>query len=104
MTGKLIAIAAASVTAVIGAIYADHGPQAQGAPDHALRPSPLPVLAPGDVIPADQVDFIERPGHYGLGSGVRGSRYAIVGDHLVRIDPETLQLKSILRSDVNAAD
>jgi hypothetical protein len=104
MTGKLIAIATASVAAVIGALYADTDTQAQGTPHHAPRAVQTHVLAPGDIVPADQVDFIERPGHYGLGSDLRGSRYAIIDDHLVRIDPHTLQVKSILRGDVYADD
>lgn len=66
MTGKLIAIATASVAAVIGALYADTDTQAQGTPDHAHRPVQAHVLTPGDIVPADQVDFIERPGLTGL--------------------------------------
>jgi len=52
-----------------------------------------PVI--GDV-PA-QVTVIGNPGTYGLGSELRGSSYAVVSGHLVRIDRKTGRILSILR-------
>lgn len=78
-------------------------PQAQETaatrPAQALR-SPRP----GEVLDAGKVDFIEEPGHYGLGADLRGSRYAIAEGHLVRVDPDSLEIQSVLRDDIGAAD
>ncbi|MFD2814385.1 hypothetical protein ACFSYD_07710 [Paracoccus aerius] len=56
------------------------------------------------MLPADLVDFIEQPGRYGLGTEPRGSRYAIVQGHLVRVDADTMELQSVLRKDSVADD
>lgn len=62
------------------------------------------ALTPGEILSAAEIDFIESPGRYGLGTELRGSRYAIVDGHLVRIDPQTMELQSILRKDAVALD
>ena len=97
MIRKVMAIATAAVAATLIALFSNHTPQAQetiraSAPLSAARP-----LMPGDILPAENVDFIEMPGIYGLGSELPGSRYAIVDGHLVRVNPNTMQLQSILR-------
>ncbi|RJE79968.1 hypothetical protein [Paracoccus sp. JM45] len=54
-----------------------------------------PVI--GDVPAPAQVTVIGNPGTYGLGSELRGSSYAVVSGHLVRIDRKTGRILSILR-------
>lgn len=46
--------------------------------------------------PAD-VHIVRMPGLYGLGPRVPGSQYAIIGNQLVRIDPDTYKVLSIIR-------
>jgi hypothetical protein len=101
MIRKTMAIATAAGAAVVIAILGNQAPQAQETP--AVQTEPR-VLTPGDRLSADDINFIEQPGRYGLGSDLRGSRYAIVDGHLVRIDPQTMELQSILRKDSVAFD
>ncbi|WP_299845514.1 hypothetical protein [uncultured Paracoccus sp.] len=54
-------------------------------------------LAVGDVLPAGQVHIISEPGLYGLGRNVGGSAYAVAKGQLIRIDPKTMKVLSILR-------
>ena len=51
-----------------------------------------------------KVQLIERPGQYGLGSDLRGSRYAISDGHLVRVDPNSLEVQSVLRNNIGSPD
>lgn len=51
----------------------------------------------GEVAPAGGTHLITRPGRYGLGPEVPGSQYAVVGGMLVRLDPHTLQIQSVIR-------
>ncbi|TBN44021.1 hypothetical protein EYE42_02565 [Paracoccus subflavus] len=97
----MIATAVAGVIAV--ALTASFGLQAQGTPATPPRIE-APRLMPGDVLRADQVRIIENPGQYGLGSGVRGSRYAIAEGHLIRIGPKSLRVQSVIRTKVRPVD
>ena len=61
MIRKVMAIATAAVAATLIALFSNHTPQAQetiqaSAPLSAARP-----LMPGDILPAENVDFIEMP-------------------------------------------
>lgn len=94
---KVMVIATAAVAATLIALFSNHGPQAQGTSQASATRSEARSLVPGDILPAETVQFIERPGIYGLGSELPGSRYAIVDGHLVRVNPNTMQLQSILR-------
>ena len=96
----ILTVLAAAVAVVFSANLA---PQAQGTPQTAARKEAR-TLAPGDVLEAEEVQFIERPGYYGLGSDLRGSRYAISEGHLVRVDPNSLQVQSVLRSNVPSVE
>ena len=99
MMVAMAAAAAIGLTVSAGALYLDQSSvQAQPALD-AAEP-----LVPGMVLPADSVRFIEKPGRYGLGSELPGSRYAIVNGHLVRVSSETMELQSILRRNTLADD
>lgn len=55
-----------------------------------------PVI--GEVPREGLVTLIENSGTYGLGIGPSGSRYAVVGGFLVRIDLQTGKIVSILRA------
>ncbi|MFV0383322.1 hypothetical protein [Paracoccus sp. (in: a-proteobacteria)] len=57
----------------------------------------------GEVLPAEAVDLIEDPGRFGLGAEPRDNRYAVAMGKLIRIDPRTYQVKSILRQQVDTA-
>ncbi|MFC3631387.1 hypothetical protein ACFOM8_18285 [Paracoccus angustae] len=103
MTPKPSLILSVLAAAVVVVFSANLSPQAQGTPQQPPR-AEARVLSPGDVLKADEVDFIEHPGHYGLGSELRGSRYAISEGYLVRVDPNNLQVQSVLRGNVRPMD
>ena len=54
-------------------------------------------ISVGDTLPRDQVHIITEPGVYGLGRNVPGSEYAVANSRLIRVDPKTLKVLSILR-------
>lgn len=58
----------------------------------------------GDVLPAEEVHIISKPGLYGLGPEPAGSKYAIAHGMLIRIDPKTGKVLSILRSQSTVLD
>lgn len=51
----------------------------------------------GDVVDPGSVHLVTRPGAYGLSTPPAGDRYAIVDGRLVRMDPATGRILSILR-------
>ncbi|MFD1795426.1 hypothetical protein FQV27_05390 [Paracoccus aurantiacus] len=51
----------------------------------------------GEAVEADEIHLISHPGRYGLGPDLSGSRYAIVSGMLVRINPKTLKVQSVIR-------
>lgn len=55
------------------------------------------TIAVGDTLSGGQVHVIKEPGLYGLGRKVGNSEYAIASGMLIRIDPATLKVLSILR-------
>lgn len=52
----------------------------------------------GDVISAGDIHWVRRPGLYGLGEAPDGSRYAVVGGQLVRLDRDSYKVLSVLRA------
>lgn len=54
-------------------------------------------IAVGDVLSKGDVHIITEPGSYGLGRNVGDSEYAVANGRLIRIDPKTLKVLSILR-------
>lgn len=72
------------------------------APGEAPAGRPLPVEvgmeAPG------QIHLIERPGLYGLGPEPQGSRYAVVGSSLVRLDSTSTVVRAVIRGGVRPLD
>lgn len=58
----------------------------------------------GDTLPADQVHVITSPGRYGLGPEPGGSKYAVAKGKLIRIDPESYKVQSILRAQGEILD
>lgn len=51
----------------------------------------------GDTVNLEQVDIVEEPEVYGLGFSPAGNRYAIIDNLLVRLNPDTGKVLSILR-------
>lgn len=73
-------------------------------PPTALRPPINPVgtnvggdLRVGSRIDESRLHVVSRPGLYGIGIAPRGSKYGIVDHRLVRFDPRTLQILSVIR-------
>ncbi|SNR26890.1 hypothetical protein EYF88_00130 [Paracoccus sediminis] len=92
-----------AATAVLLVASNHYRPEAHGTVDTGIvNPPPVPV--PGAILRSEDVRFIDQPGRYGLGKDLADSRYAIVGGHLVRIDPDTMQVKSVLRRRAYASD
>ena len=58
----------------------------------------------GDVLPAGEIHIISNPGLYGLGPEPANSKYAIAHGKLIRIDPNTGKVLSILRSQSEVLD
>lgn len=58
----------------------------------------------GDALPAEDIHVISKPGLYGLGPEPANSKYAIAHDKLIRIDPESGKVLSILRSQAQILD
>ncbi|MDM7255240.1 MAG: hypothetical protein P3W90_000910 [Paracoccus sp. (in: a-proteobacteria)] len=51
----------------------------------------------GAIYDPSDVHIVRVPGLYGLGPLVPGSKYAIIGNQLVRIDPATYKVLSVIR-------
>ncbi|WP_265501062.1 hypothetical protein [Paracoccus beibuensis] len=66
-------------------------------PAHADEAGIVATPVIGDVPREGLVTPIERPGIFGLGISPSGSRYAMVGGYLVRIDLKSGKIVSILR-------
>lgn len=62
------------------------------------------AIAVGDTLSAAQVHIIKEPGLYGLGRRVGNSEYAVAKGMLIRIDPATLKVLSILRAQSEILD
>lgn len=70
----------------------------------AAAAAKLEAFGVGDVLSRDEVHIITSPGLYGLGPEPPGSRYAVSRGKLIRIDPSTYQVKSILRRQDRVLD
>lgn len=81
--------------------------QMDSAPDSpragSLTPIPVGIYVGGQLAPED-VHVVTEPGRYGLGPQLRGSQYGIAGGQLIRFDPESFQVQSILRRQARHAD
>lgn len=51
----------------------------------------------GDKIPFEDVHIVTRPGLYGIGAAPRGSLYGIIDGRLIRYNPETMRVQSVIR-------
>ncbi|AUH33982.1 hypothetical protein [Paracoccus tegillarcae] len=70
----------------------------------AAEPRKDKPIAVGDVLSAGQLHIITEPGLYGLGRKVGKSEYAVSGGQLIRVDPKTLKVLSILRAQSEILD
>lgn len=57
-----------------------------------------PSFSVGDTVTAEHVHLISRPGLYGLATPPQGQRYAVMEGQIVRVQTDTLQVRSVLRS------
>lgn len=51
----------------------------------------------GEAIDPAELHPVQRPGLYGVGDSPDGSRYGIIDDRLIRYDPASLRVQSIIR-------
>lgn len=58
----------------------------------------------GDSLDRDEVHVVSSPGRYGLGAEVPGSSYAVAHGKLIRIDPSSFKVLSILRDQPRLLD
>ena len=88
----------ALATLVAASLFAAARP---GTAPEATEPAgtaiPAPAVLVGDRLIPEQVHVLAEPGRYGLGPQIRGSRYGIAEGHLIRFDPDSLQVQSVLR-------
>lgn len=91
----LIAAAAVEVAGGVGFSQSGSGDAV------AAQPTPIAV---GDILSPDQVHIITEPGLYGLGRNVPGSEYAVAAGRLIRIEPETYKVLSILHEQSKILD
>ncbi len=54
-------------------------------------------LRVGNKIDAHDLHVVSRPGLYGIGIAPRGSQYGIIDHRLVRFNPQTMQIQSVIR-------
>lgn len=94
-------LAAAAVGTVIGAT-ALSAPNASGRV--AVQPAPTctnecadPGILVGEIAPKGATHLITRPGRYGLATPPDGDAYAILRGYIVRLDPGTDRIRSVLR-------
>lgn len=111
ITIATIAIAAATAAIAQQALL----PQAEAPPVRQANMDPEPLAAPtpdqrlgiakldglpqvGQRIDPDALHRIKRPGLYGVGTSVDGSsNYGILEGRLIRYDPDTLRVQSVIR-------
>lgn len=86
-----------------GAATVDPLRQAQQMQLSAPRAVQVDGLAVGDRLDPARLHVITRPGLYGL-SGNTGDSFGVVDGMLVRYDPGSLRLKSIIRTRVTPVD
>lgn len=58
----------------------------------------------GETLRPDEIHIIRNPGRYGLATAPRGSLYAVAAGKLIRIDAQSLQVRSILRQQMHFMD
>jgi len=63
----------------------------------AIAEQPAAMLQVGDHLDAARLHQVTRPGLYGMSQAPMGSRYGIVDGKLIRYDPESAQVLSIIR-------
>lgn len=88
------AVAALVAASLFAAVRPGTAPDAAEAAVTAETPHAIVV---GDHLTPEQIHVLAEPGRYGLGPQIRGSRYGIAGGQLIRFDPESLEVQSILR-------
>ena len=94
-----------AVCAVISALIIATTVIAPSAEDvETPAPSAAQEFHVGDSRDQAEVHLVTSPGLYGLGSGVPGSSYAVAHGKLIRIDPSSFKVLSILRDQPRLLD
>ena len=89
LRNSLLALVATAT--VIGVSLVDNGFRS----DEAAQA--LPQVMVGETAMPGRLHVISHPGRYGLGPELPGSIYAVVDGMLVRIDPDTREIQSVIR-------
>lgn len=81
-----------------GASHEDRRPT-EGSAFAAVAASPAGGVSfrIGDRISEDKLHPVTRPGLYGIGRVPSGSSYGVSEGRLIRYDPETMQIQSVIR-------
>lgn len=69
---------------------------AQGQPGND-EPTNRGSVSVGDVVAPRDVHAVPQPSKFGLGPAPKDSRYAIIEDHLVRLDEKSGRVLTIIR-------
>lgn len=94
-------VACLVAAALLSGIRFDPSSHATQASVLAQIPTPVSV---GERLAPAEIHVVAHPGRYGLGPQLRGSHYGIVGGQLIRFDPHTYKVQSILRQQVQLLD
>lgn len=70
----------------------------------AALSQPAAKIEVGDILPREDVHIVTELGLYGLGRTIGDSEYAVARGLLIRIDPKTLKVLSILREQREILD
>ncbi|MDQ7260924.1 hypothetical protein NM680_03805 [Paracoccus sp. PS-1] len=87
---------AVGLLALAPATLAQNAGQA-AAPAAQVAAEPPGMLRVGDRLDSARLHQVTRPGLYGMSEAPSGSRYGIVDGKLIRYDPESAQVLSIIR-------
>lgn len=86
--------------------YADHGVRNERTSDDtrvmadqmSFAPSKRrPALQVGENYDPAKVHLVTEPGRYGLGTPPQGSQYAVIDSYLVRVEPVSMKVLSVIR-------
>lgn len=96
---RLYSLIAAAVLVCGGMAIADQAGTADPAPEHAqaVALQAGDGLQVGDRLDPAELHPVTRPGLYGMSQSPDGSAYGVVDGRLIRFDPESLTVKSIIR-------
>ena len=92
---RLSIILVLNLVTVLGSVAIAQQPAADPAAEK--QAAPAGGLRVGDPVAAGQVHRVSRPGLYGMSAPPAGSAYGIVDNRLIRFDPDSGRVLSIIR-------